>query len=233
MPFLPSASCRNLDLPPVNLRFLQSHLTKNAFAIAPTHLCGIALRQRRTIRRRVGRCLFRQPTTSFVRCYLNMRSAKKATRYNSRSQKMIEVFPVRKMSLLSFLLLLLTLPFLVHGSASAQTETLRVMVYDRENMPEEYGSCEDNAWVRYIQSRVLRELDISPRRWKRLTSWPRRKGSSAYEPSCARLRISMRNGIAAWPPISPRAAAAPLKPSVPPIAKALQKRKEIDHGILF
>ena len=44
MPFLPSASCRNLDLPPVNLRFLQSHLTKNAFAIAPTHLCGIALR---------------------------------------------------------------------------------------------------------------------------------------------------------------------------------------------
>ena len=42
MPFLPSASCRNLDLPPVNLRFLQSHLTKNAFAIAPTHLCGIA-----------------------------------------------------------------------------------------------------------------------------------------------------------------------------------------------
>ena len=43
MPFLPSASCRNLDLPPVNLRFLQSHLTKNAFAIAPTHLCGIAL----------------------------------------------------------------------------------------------------------------------------------------------------------------------------------------------
>ena len=73
---------------------------------------------------------------------------------------MIEVFPVRKMCLLSFLLLLLTLPFLVHGSASAQTETLRVMVYDRENMPEEYGSCEDNAWVRYIQSRVLRELDI-------------------------------------------------------------------------
>ncbi|MBS5726276.1 MAG: metal-sensing transcriptional repressor [Faecalibacterium sp.] len=34
---------QNLDLPPVNLRFLQSHLTKNAFAIAPTHLCGIAL----------------------------------------------------------------------------------------------------------------------------------------------------------------------------------------------
>ena len=67
---------------------------------------------------------------------------------------------MRKMCLLSFLLLLLTLPFLVHGSASAQTETLRVMVYDRENMPEEYGSCEDNAWVRYIQSRVLRELDI-------------------------------------------------------------------------
>ena len=43
MPFLPSASCRNLDLHPVNLRFLQSHLTKNVFVIAPTHLCGIAL----------------------------------------------------------------------------------------------------------------------------------------------------------------------------------------------
>ena len=40
---------------------------------------------------------------------------------------------MRKMCLLSFLLLLLTLPFLVHGSASAQTETLRVMVYDRES----------------------------------------------------------------------------------------------------
>ena len=67
---------------------------------------------------------------------------------------------MRKMCLLSFLLLLLTLPFLVHGSASAQTETLRVMVYDRENMPEEYGSCEDNAWVRYIQSRVLRPASL-------------------------------------------------------------------------
>ena len=46
MPFPPSASCRNLDLPPVNLRFLQSHLTKNAFAIARTHLCGIAQEKR-------------------------------------------------------------------------------------------------------------------------------------------------------------------------------------------
>ena len=49
MPFLPSASCRNLDLPPVNLRFLQSHLTKNAFAIAPTHLCGIALEKQKGV----------------------------------------------------------------------------------------------------------------------------------------------------------------------------------------
>ena len=35
MPFPPSAACRNLDLPPVNLRFLQLHLTKNTYAIAP------------------------------------------------------------------------------------------------------------------------------------------------------------------------------------------------------
>ena len=41
--FPPSASCENLDLPPVNLRFLQSHLTKNSFAIVPPHLRGIAL----------------------------------------------------------------------------------------------------------------------------------------------------------------------------------------------
>ena len=42
MPFPPSAACRLLDLPPVNLQNLQLHLTKNAFATAPTHLCGIA-----------------------------------------------------------------------------------------------------------------------------------------------------------------------------------------------
>ncbi len=41
----PSASCRNLDLPPVNLRFLQSHLTKNSFVTAPPHLRGVALNQ--------------------------------------------------------------------------------------------------------------------------------------------------------------------------------------------
>ena len=45
MPFPPSAACRNLDLHPVNLRFLQLHLTKNSFAIAPIHLCGVALKQ--------------------------------------------------------------------------------------------------------------------------------------------------------------------------------------------
>ena len=40
MPFLPSASCRNLDLPPVNLRFLQSHLTKMH---SPSHqlICAV------------------------------------------------------------------------------------------------------------------------------------------------------------------------------------------------
>jgi len=38
-----SAACKNLDLPPVNLRFLPLHLTKNAFVIALPHACGIAL----------------------------------------------------------------------------------------------------------------------------------------------------------------------------------------------
>jgi len=49
MPFPPSAACRNLDLPPVNLRFLQLHLTKNSFAIAPIHLCGVALNVHRRL----------------------------------------------------------------------------------------------------------------------------------------------------------------------------------------
>jgi len=43
MPFPSSAACRFLDLQPVNLQNLQLHLTKNSFATAPTHLCGIAL----------------------------------------------------------------------------------------------------------------------------------------------------------------------------------------------
>ncbi len=43
MPFPPSAACRFFDLPPVNLQNLPFHLTKNSFASAPTHLCGIAL----------------------------------------------------------------------------------------------------------------------------------------------------------------------------------------------
>ena len=42
MPFLQSAACKFLDLPPVNLRNLHLHLTKKSI---------------------------RQPTTSFVRCY--------------------------------------------------------------------------------------------------------------------------------------------------------------------
>ena len=43
MPFPPSAAGRFFDLPPVNLQNLPLHLTKNSFASAPTHLCGIAL----------------------------------------------------------------------------------------------------------------------------------------------------------------------------------------------
>ena len=52
MPFSPSAACRFLDLPPVNLRNLQLHLTKNSFATAPTHLCGVALVKKIRRRRR-------------------------------------------------------------------------------------------------------------------------------------------------------------------------------------
>ena len=46
MPYPPSAACRFFDLPPVNLQNLPLHLTKNSFASAPTHLCGIALTKR-------------------------------------------------------------------------------------------------------------------------------------------------------------------------------------------
>ena len=42
--FPPSAACRFLDLPPVNLRNLHLHLTKNPFAGQPPHLCGVTLR---------------------------------------------------------------------------------------------------------------------------------------------------------------------------------------------
>ena len=41
--FPPSAACRFLDLPPVNLRNLHLHLTKNPFASRPPHLCGVTL----------------------------------------------------------------------------------------------------------------------------------------------------------------------------------------------
>ena len=41
--FPPYAACRFLDLPPVNLRNLHLHLTKNPFAGRPPHLCGVAL----------------------------------------------------------------------------------------------------------------------------------------------------------------------------------------------
>ena len=43
MSFPPSASCKFLDLPPVNLRNLHLHLTKNPFASRPPHLCGVTL----------------------------------------------------------------------------------------------------------------------------------------------------------------------------------------------
>ena len=41
--FPPSAACKFLDLPPVNLRNLHLHLMKNPFAGQPPHLCGVAL----------------------------------------------------------------------------------------------------------------------------------------------------------------------------------------------
>ena len=44
MSFPPSASCKFLDLPPVNLRNLHLHLTKNPFASRPPHLRGVTLK---------------------------------------------------------------------------------------------------------------------------------------------------------------------------------------------
>ena len=41
-------TCKNSDLRPVNLRFLQLHLAQNSSASAPPHLYGIALRSCRT-----------------------------------------------------------------------------------------------------------------------------------------------------------------------------------------
>ena len=47
MSFPSSAACKFLDLPPVNLRNLHLHLTKNPFAGRPPHLCGVALEKLR------------------------------------------------------------------------------------------------------------------------------------------------------------------------------------------
>ena len=47
MPFPPSAAFKFLDLPPVNLRNLHLHLTKNPFASRPPHLCGVTLKNLR------------------------------------------------------------------------------------------------------------------------------------------------------------------------------------------
>ena len=44
MSFPPSAACKFLALPPVNLRNLHLHLTKNPFAGRPPHLCSVALK---------------------------------------------------------------------------------------------------------------------------------------------------------------------------------------------
>ena len=43
VPFPPSPSCKNLDLRPVNLRFLQVNRAKNSLAHRSPHLCGITL----------------------------------------------------------------------------------------------------------------------------------------------------------------------------------------------
>ena len=43
MSFPPSAACKFLYLPPVNLRNLHLHLTKNPFASRPPHLRGVTL----------------------------------------------------------------------------------------------------------------------------------------------------------------------------------------------
>ena len=45
MSFPPSASCKFLDLHPVNLRNLHLHLTKNPFASRPPHLRGVTLKE--------------------------------------------------------------------------------------------------------------------------------------------------------------------------------------------
>ena len=57
MPFPPSAACKFLDLPPVNLRNLHLHLTKK---------------------------FIRQPTTSFVRCYLKIERARQRKGWRAR-----------------------------------------------------------------------------------------------------------------------------------------------------
>ena len=46
MSFPSSAARKFLDLPPVNLRNLHLHRTKNPFAGRPPHLCGVALKKR-------------------------------------------------------------------------------------------------------------------------------------------------------------------------------------------
>jgi len=60
MSFPPSAACRFLDLPPVNLQNLHLHLTKNPFAGRPPHLCGVALKQ--------NACFYFNMTRTPVQC---------------------------------------------------------------------------------------------------------------------------------------------------------------------
>ena len=43
MSFPPSAVCKFLNVPPINLRNLHLHLTKNPYVSRPPHLCGVTL----------------------------------------------------------------------------------------------------------------------------------------------------------------------------------------------
>ena len=103
MPFPPSAACKFLDLPPVNLRNLHLHLTKNPFASRPPHLCGVTLNFPQALRvpkwRGVNRSsLLRQKCNSNYACKRAKisRSSARASSLRSmhRSIALIAVSPV-------------------------------------------------------------------------------------------------------------------------------------------
>jgi len=60
MSFPPSAACKFLDLPPVNLRNLHLHLTKNPFVSQPPHLCGVTLTIKLPIKSKKHGCAARR-----------------------------------------------------------------------------------------------------------------------------------------------------------------------------